>query len=402
MRILLVQESDWLKRGPHQQHHLIERLIAQGHDIRIIDYEIDWKETTNEGLLSRTKIYKTSSKSIGNQQVIVIRPPLLKAPILSYVSITIFHSIAIIKQIKSFRPDVVVGMGILNAYLTARITKVFGIPFVYYLIDSLHTLIPEKLLRPFGRLLEHKTLKIANQVLAINKHLGQYAKKMGSLIGPEIITAGVDKLRFNPDIDGRPIRRKLEIPENALVIFFMGWLYDFSGLREVSKSILEEKSDVYLLVLGRGDLQKELYSLAAKSGRNLIKIVDWVPYENVPECLAAADVCILPAHLNEIMRDIVPIKLYEYLACGKPVIATKLPGVMSEFGKNSGIVYVDCPEETIARVKEIWSNSKLLSKLKEDALEFSNSLDWDQITSIFLTLLQSLKQKKSNSGSDIL
>ena len=219
-----MQESDWLKRGPHQQHPLIERLVAQGHDVRVIDYEIDWKETTNEGLLSRTKIYKSSSKSIGNQHVIVIRPPLIKAPILCYVSITIFHSIAIIKQIKSFRPDVVVGMGILNAYLTARIAKVFGIPFVYYLIDSLHTLIPEKLLRPFGRLLEHKTLKLANQVLAINKHLGQYAKKMGALGAPEIITAGIDNLRFNSKIDGRPIRKKLDIPENALVIFFMGWL----------------------------------------------------------------------------------------------------------------------------------------------------------------------------------
>ncbi|MCK4566331.1 MAG: glycosyltransferase, partial [Candidatus Thorarchaeota archaeon] len=254
MRILLVQESDWLKRGPHQQHHLIERLVAQGHNIRVIDYEIDWKETTNEGLLSRTKIYKASSKSINNQQVIVIRPPLLKAPILCYASITIFHSIAIIKQIKSFRPDVIVGMGILNAYLTARIAKLFRIPFVYYLIDSLHTLIPEKLLRPFGRLMEQKTLKLANQVLAINKHLGQYAKKMGSLREPEIITAGIDKLRFNPDIDGRPIRKRLEIPEDALVVFFMGWLYNFSGLQEVTKSIVEEKSDAYLLVLGRGDL----------------------------------------------------------------------------------------------------------------------------------------------------
>jgi glycosyltransferase involved in cell wall biosynthesis len=41
------------------------------------------------------------------------------------------------------------------------------------------------------------------------------------------------------------------------------------------------------------------------------------------------------------MRDIVLIKLYEYMAMGKPVITTKLPGVMQEFGEDHGVVYVD-------------------------------------------------------------
>ena len=42
MRILVVQESDWLERNPHQQHHLMERMATRGHEIRVIDYPIDW------------------------------------------------------------------------------------------------------------------------------------------------------------------------------------------------------------------------------------------------------------------------------------------------------------------------------------------------------------------------
>ena len=41
MKILLIQETDWIKRGPHQQHHLMERLALKGHEIVVIDYEIE-------------------------------------------------------------------------------------------------------------------------------------------------------------------------------------------------------------------------------------------------------------------------------------------------------------------------------------------------------------------------
>ncbi|MDI6847454.1 MAG: glycosyltransferase [Candidatus Bathyarchaeia archaeon] len=50
------------------------------------------------------------------------------------------------------------------------------------------------------------------------------------------------------------------------------------------------------------------------------------------------------------MRNIVPIKMYEYMACGKPVIVTKLPGIMKEFGHNNGVVYVNQPLEVLKKV----------------------------------------------------
>ena len=40
MRIIVVQETDWQRRGPHQQHHLFERLSLRGHAITVLDYPI--------------------------------------------------------------------------------------------------------------------------------------------------------------------------------------------------------------------------------------------------------------------------------------------------------------------------------------------------------------------------
>ena len=71
MRILLVQESDWIKRNPHQQHHLMELLGRRGHIIHVIDYEIDWNQQENSEYRFKSprkvfKGYKKVSKKVTN------------------------------------------------------------------------------------------------------------------------------------------------------------------------------------------------------------------------------------------------------------------------------------------------------------------------------------------------
>ena len=58
-----------------------------------------------------------------------------------------------------------------------------------------------------------------------------------------------------------------------------------------------------------------------------VRRVPAVPYERVPEALAAFDVAILPYVRSELTRSINPLKLREYLASGRPVVATSLPEV---------------------------------------------------------------------------
>lgn len=57
-----------------------------------------------------------------------------------------------------------------------------------------------------------------------------------------------------------------------------------------------------------------------------------VPPEQVPAVIAACDVCLIPYKLTEQTRHVNPLKVYEYLACGKPVVATALPE-LRQFGE---------------------------------------------------------------------
>jgi glycosyltransferase involved in cell wall biosynthesis len=108
----------------------------------------------------------------------------------------------------------------------------------------------------------------------------------------------------------------------------------------------------------------------------------------MPSFIAASDICLLPAYPNEIvMQHIVPIKLYEYLAMGKPAISTGLPGVIAEFGEGHGVVYVDRPEEVVAKAIEL-AGSGTLKDLGARARRVVEKNDWNTIADEFERVLE--------------
>jgi glycosyltransferase involved in cell wall biosynthesis len=370
----------------------MERLTLRGHKIHAIDFEITWRKKPGRGFGVKTSVFDNVSKACKGSSVRVVRPGILKIPLLDYVSVIFTHGAEIYRQIVDFKPDVIVGMGLLNTFIAMRMAKRYRIPFVYYLIDALHTLIPLRRLQFLGEILEGVTVRRSDVVCVINDELKRYAINLGADPSKvHAIKAGVDAQRFNPHIDCHMIREKLGISNEDVVLFFMGWLYSFSGLREVA-SELEKTKDKYpyikLLIVGEGDLYHDLQQMKNDSGLQQLFLTGWQPYEKIPEYVAASDICLLPAYDNEIMRNIVPIKMYEYLACGKPVIATKLPGIMREFGEGNGVVYVGKPAEVLQKVLELCGNDGAMKEERARAIGFVKKYSWDKITDEFENILQ--------------
>ncbi|MCJ7692269.1 MAG: glycosyltransferase family 4 protein, partial [Sedimentisphaerales bacterium] len=180
MRILFTQETDWIERNPGQQHHLAEMLSQRGHEVRVIDYEILWQNKGKKELFSKRKLFEKVSKIRKDAEVTVIRPGIIKLPIMKYISFLFSHRNEINRQIKEFKPDVIVSWGIINSYLAANAAKKNNIPFIYYWIDVLHLLIPNRLFRPLGKTMERKALLKADLVLNINDKLKDYVLSMGA------------------------------------------------------------------------------------------------------------------------------------------------------------------------------------------------------------------------------
>jgi glycosyltransferase involved in cell wall biosynthesis len=380
MKILIVQESDWLKRGPHQQHHLADRISLRGHQVRVIDYDILWREHDRRELYSRRRVFGNICKVHQGAKVTVIRPGIIKVPVLDYLSLIFTHRKEIERQIKEFSPDVIIGFGILNGYLAVKAARRNNIPFIYYWIDVLHRLIPFKPLHPIAKMVESKALKEADRILAINDKLKDYVIETGA--SPEhtqVVRAGIDIELFNPSHDGDNVRKQYGLKKDDIVLFFMGWLYH------------------KLLIVGEGDAYDELEQIQNKYNlQDRLILTGKKPYQEIPAFIAASDVCLLPAYPTErIMQDIVPIKIYEYMAMAKPVVSTELPGVIGEFGKDNGVVYVSKPEDAVGKAIGLIQNGSL-KELGAKARSFAERYSWDSITDEFEEILEQVVKEKEN------
>jgi len=384
MKILVVQESNWISKGPHQSHHLMERLVSRGHEVRVIDFDIVWRNNPERKILSPRTEVRTPPKVIPGAYITVIRPAIIQLPLLEYASLLYSHRNEIIRQLDTFKPDVVIGFGILNANIAISQCRARNTPFVYYIIDELHRLVPQPFFQGVARSIESGNMKRSDLIISINEGLREYTISMGA--DPdrtEVIRAGVDLDVFNPD-DREAIRAKYGIEDDETVLFFMGWLYDFSGLKEVAQSLAHNRdSKIKLLILGKGDLWDTLQEIRRDHIlENRIIMEPWVPYQEVSKFIMAADICILPAYKNEIMMNIVPIKMYEYMAAGKPVLATSLPGLMKEFGEKNGVIYAESPDAVFDKALELIEKGRIGPE-GQRARNFVKSLNWDGLTDIF-------------------
>lgn len=365
----------------------MERMLMKNHEVTVIDYDILWMKKDSCPVLKPIEYMAANGKVVKEATIRLIRPAILQLSYLCYLSIPFTHGHAIFKEIKRSRPDIILSFGILNGYVGQKISRLFGIPFVCYLIDHLHTLLPIKAGIPVARSLEKRVIRNSKKVFVINNGLKDYAISMGAKSGNVVvISGGVDyKSYLMASSKRNETRAKYGIPEDAYVIFFMGWIYHFSGVKEVAKALSKWNGPIkfVLMVVGEGDAYQDLLAIKATNNLRNLLLLGKQPYDRIPELLAAADICILPAYPDAPeMQNIVPIKLYEYLAAGKPVVPTKIPGIVKEFGYDNWIFYVSSPEEVLPKC------ASLIEKidLKEEGRKIANAssrFDWKSIVERF-------------------
>jgi glycosyltransferase involved in cell wall biosynthesis len=100
---------------------------------------------------------------------------------------------------------------------------------------------------------------------------------------------------------------------------------------------------------GPGDPRADMSGLAAEPN---IRLLGPRPYEALPDVLRGADVGLIPYAINELTKSIFPMKVYEYMAAGLPVVSTSLPALR---GVDGVLTAADAPgigallEEALAR-----------------------------------------------------
>lgn len=352
MRVLCVQETDWLERNPILHHRMLEELSASGDEIAVVDYDTFWTSRGVFPIYQRRVEFKGRYRFNPDSSIRVIRPGTLRIHGLARISWIANNWTELQKHFAEARPDVVVGYSISSALLALRLARSHRIPFVYHLLDALHTLATPRPLRLVAKPIERAVMRQADRVIVVNNRLRDYAVSMGAPpAAVHVLPAGVGL----PDRNGRqtgPTREDLGLSRDDFVLLFVGWLYKFSGLIEVVQAMADAREHwprLRLLVVGDGDLLPELRRLRARLGlESHIKLVGQQPVSAIPSFVQLSDAGLLPTRRNRTMEYIVPAKVLEYMEYGKPVIATRLPGLEAEFGDLEGLIYISRPHEVLA------------------------------------------------------
>ncbi len=385
MHITVVQETDWCRRGPHQQHHLFERLSLRGHAITVLDYPILRPHWPREPIYVPRLEQANAARIYDGARIRLITPGTLSLRIVARLSSVISHYATLSSLIRETRPDLIVSYALSTGLAALRLARQHGIPYIFHVIDALHAIVPVGVLRPVAHTVERWLFRAADEVILINEHLRDYAVRMGADSAHTcVLRTGVDLRRFIPEPRNETVRAEMNIAPDDVVLFFMGWIYSFSGVREVAESLRRAPSEVRLLVVGDGDDYETLQAMRDSELGSRLILTGRVPYDRIPALLSAADVCLLPFHTVPATEHIVPIKLYEYMAGGKPVIAAPLPGVRRDVGEDHGVVYAEAPRQVEAAL----AICDRAAELGHQARAFVEAhCDWETITDEFEALL---------------
>ena len=142
-------------------------------------------------------------------------------------------------------------------------------------------------------------------------------------------------------------------PPKRPLLGYAGHLYPGKGI-EMIAALAERRSDWDFLVLG-GQPEDIARWSESTSGLGNVEFAGMVPHARVPELLGAADILLAPYGRNVIVSDgrievakwMSPLKLFEYMALAKPIVASDLPvlrEVLSD-GENGRLAQPDDPDD---------------------------------------------------------
>jgi glycosyltransferase involved in cell wall biosynthesis len=270
---------------------------------------------------------------------------------------------------------------VLNLFSTGR-----GRLFIF----EVHTLPRSGL----SRKLHLWSARCADAVVTISDHIRDWYLEMG-LDPKSVVTArdGVDFEVYSNLAEMSAARDRLGIESDAAVAVYTGHFFPWKGVDTLVEAArcLPERWRIFVVGGIEPDLGR-VRDLAGAEGR--IEVVGHLPARDAAFYLAAADVAVLPnSGQAEISAKYTsPLKLFEYLASGTPVVASDVPAVREvvESGHSALLVEPDDPGALAAGLQRVVSDEKLRETITLGALEIARQYSWNSRAALIKGFLRNL------------
>jgi len=151
-----------------------------------------------------------------------------------------------------------------------------------------------------------------------------------------LLPNGADTRMFDPDADGAAFRQAHGLQGRFVALYAgaHGMSNDLGILLEAA-SLLREREDIAIVLLGDGKEKPALMQRAAQMNLDNVIFLPPVPKNEMPLALAAADACIAILKPVELYKTVYPNKVFDYMAVGRPVVLA-IDGVIRQVVEQAG------------------------------------------------------------------
>ncbi len=215
----------------------------------------------------------------------------------------------------------------------------------------------------FFKWLDKITGKMADLILLdTNAHIDYFREAFG--LGREKfqrIWVGADETVFKP-------ARLPEKKTGKFEVLFVGKFIPLHGLPKIIETAkLLESEDIHFTLVGRGQLREGIERQIEQLKIKNITLIDWIPYKELSVQMATADLILGIFGDSDKARRVIPNKVFQALAVGKPVLTMDSPGTRELLFPDQTAFLVEAEPKAMANAIRVIRSDSHLRKRVGDA-----------------------------------
>lgn len=278
------------------------------------------------------------------------------------------------------------GFGVLNASVGIFLKKIGIVKrTIFYSIDFVPRRFQNTLLNWTYHNLEIICLRNSDEVWDLSPRMATGREKFlhvsPSLYAHKIVPIGV----WNKNINVVPFSR---VKKHQVV--FIGHLLEKQGVQEVIRAIpaiVKKIPDFNLLIIGGGEYEPALKKLSQELNvQKYIRFAGWIKEREKIDKILGESACAVALYkpekerLHNFTYYADPTKIKDYLAAGLPIIMTNVSYNAREIEQKQCGFVVEYDSKAIAlTTTKFLLNTKLLKVYRQNALQYAQSFDWENI-----------------------
>jgi glycosyltransferase involved in cell wall biosynthesis len=298
-------------------HGIVDGLRAMGHDVGLVG--------------PPTAVATPASQPSAASQA--LRLAAKRLPQSGFELLEIAYNLAayprLLKAARAMKPDVLYERAAAHLFVGALVSRQLGIPLVVEFNDVAGQAgVRRQRLTGVARRVEAYVLRRTDAAITVTSYLRDQLLSRGlSERQVTVISNAVDPTRFRPNLDGRPVRQRYGVGDDDCLVGFTGAMSPWYRLVDVVQEFTEifaQAPWMRLLLIGDGPEREAVrQKIADLNCGDKVILGPRIPHDEVPAHVAAFDIAFIP-HCD---RHNSPVKLFEYLGTGKPVVAVRTPGI---------------------------------------------------------------------------